>query len=117
VFLAVELRLPEHVAQEISLLAGGCGLVAGLLTLLSKRTANDPQDTGRARVPEEIDGGHQDAATRDRPDKGPIEEIEGDVVMKGEKLEVARGSGNVFRDLGHKNADAEQLRQSWPPRS
>src|SRR3981081_4363343 len=30
--------------------------------------------------------------------------------MKGEKLEVVRGSGNVFRDLGHKNADAEQLK-------
>jgi predicted XRE-type DNA-binding protein len=30
--------------------------------------------------------------------------------MKGEKLEVLRGSGNVFRDLGHKNADAEQFK-------
>ena len=30
--------------------------------------------------------------------------------MKSEKLEVVRGSGNVFRDLGHKNADAEQLK-------
>ena len=30
--------------------------------------------------------------------------------MKGEKLEVIRGSGNVFRDLGHKNADIEQLK-------
>jgi predicted XRE-type DNA-binding protein len=27
-----------------------------------------------------------------------------------EKLEVVRGSGNVFRDLGHENADAEQLK-------
>lgn len=27
-----------------------------------------------------------------------------------EKLEVARGSGNVFRDLKHKNADAEQFK-------
>jgi predicted XRE-type DNA-binding protein len=32
------------------------------------------------------------------------------VVKKGEKPEVVRGSGNVFRDLGHKNADAEQLK-------
>jgi len=32
------------------------------------------------------------------------------VVKKGEKLEVVRGSGNAFRDLGHKNADAEQLK-------
>jgi predicted XRE-type DNA-binding protein len=30
--------------------------------------------------------------------------------MKGEKLEVVRGSGNVFRDLGHKNADSEQFK-------
>ncbi|MBI1786751.1 MAG: XRE family transcriptional regulator [Acidobacteria bacterium] len=27
-----------------------------------------------------------------------------------EKLEVVRGSGNVFRDLGHENADAEQFK-------
>jgi predicted XRE-type DNA-binding protein len=30
--------------------------------------------------------------------------------MKGEKLEVVRGSGNVFRDLGRENADAEQFK-------
>jgi predicted XRE-type DNA-binding protein len=30
--------------------------------------------------------------------------------MKKEKLEVARGSGSVFRDLGHKNADADQFK-------
>jgi predicted XRE-type DNA-binding protein len=30
--------------------------------------------------------------------------------MKGEKLEVVRGSGNVFRDLGHQNADLEQFK-------
>ena len=30
--------------------------------------------------------------------------------MKGEDLEVVRGSGNVFRDLGRRNADAEQLK-------
>jgi len=44
-----------------------------------------------------------------------LEEIEGDVAMKGvamksQTLEVARGSGNVFRDLGHQNADAEQFK-------
>ena len=39
-----------------------------------------------------------------------FEKAEGDVAMKGEKLEVVRGSGNVFRDLGHKNADAEQFK-------
>jgi predicted XRE-type DNA-binding protein len=30
--------------------------------------------------------------------------------MKGERLEVVRGSGNVFRDLGHENADVEQFK-------
>jgi predicted XRE-type DNA-binding protein len=32
------------------------------------------------------------------------------VAMKSEKLELVRGSGNVFRDLGHKNADVEQFK-------
>jgi predicted XRE-type DNA-binding protein len=30
--------------------------------------------------------------------------------MKSEKLEVVRGSGNVFRDLRHDNADVEQFK-------
>lgn len=30
--------------------------------------------------------------------------------MKGERLEVKRGSGNVFRDRGQKNADIEQFK-------
>ena len=30
--------------------------------------------------------------------------------MKNEKLEVVRGSGNVFRDFGRKSADAEQFK-------
>ena len=30
--------------------------------------------------------------------------------MKSEKPEVVRGSGNVFRDLGYENADAEQFK-------
>ena len=30
--------------------------------------------------------------------------------MKGEQLEVKRGSGNVFRDLGRENADVEQFK-------
>lgn len=30
--------------------------------------------------------------------------------MKRDGLEVIRGSGNVFRDLGHKNADVAQLK-------
>src|SRR3954447_7489609 len=30
--------------------------------------------------------------------------------MRREKRDLVRGSGNVFRDLGQKNADAQQLR-------
>ena len=30
--------------------------------------------------------------------------------MRDDKLELVRGSGNVFRDLGRENADAEQLK-------
>jgi predicted XRE-type DNA-binding protein len=30
--------------------------------------------------------------------------------MKSGKLKVVRGSGNVFRDLGHETADAEQFK-------
>lgn len=30
--------------------------------------------------------------------------------MKPEKLEVVRGSGNVYRDLGHADADLKQLK-------
>ena len=31
-------------------------------------------------------------------------------MKREEKPEAVRGSGNVFRDLGHKNADAEQFK-------
>ena len=30
--------------------------------------------------------------------------------MKSEKLQVVRGSGNVFRDLGHDDADVRQFK-------
>ncbi len=30
--------------------------------------------------------------------------------MNGKNVEVVRGSGNVFRDLGHKSADVEQFK-------
>lgn len=30
--------------------------------------------------------------------------------MKTEKIELVRGSGNVFRDLGHASPDVEQLK-------
>jgi predicted XRE-type DNA-binding protein len=32
------------------------------------------------------------------------------MTMKREKLVAVRGSGNVFRDLGHKSADVEQFK-------
>jgi hypothetical protein len=30
--------------------------------------------------------------------------------MKSEEIELVRGSGNVFRDLGHASPDVEQLK-------
>jgi predicted XRE-type DNA-binding protein len=30
--------------------------------------------------------------------------------MKSEKMELLRGSGNVFRDMGHGNADVERFK-------
>ena len=30
--------------------------------------------------------------------------------MKGERIDAVRGSGNVFRDLGHASPDVEQLK-------
>jgi predicted XRE-type DNA-binding protein len=30
--------------------------------------------------------------------------------MKAEKIELVRGSGNVFRDIGHPGADVEQFK-------
>lgn len=47
---------------------------------------------------------------RDRNYKRPFVQIEGDAEMKGKKPEVMRGSGNVFRDLGHRNPDTEQFK-------
>lgn len=40
--------------------------------------------------------------------EGPAEKTAGGAQMKSEKLELVRGSGNVFRDLGRGNADIEQ---------
>ena len=45
-----------------------------------------------------------------RDSASPSFKTPGDVAFKSEKLEVVRGSGNVFRDLGHENADAEQFK-------
>jgi predicted XRE-type DNA-binding protein len=87
-----------------------CAAVQGRCVPRDLRGAVRRGNLGRARVPEEIGAGHQNAQTRDRSDQGPAEEIEGDVAMKGEKLEVVRGSGNVFRDIGQENADTEQFK-------
>jgi predicted XRE-type DNA-binding protein len=65
---------------------------------------------GCARVPEEIDPRDQNPEARDRLDRGADETIEGDVAMKNEPLEVIRGSGNVFRDLGQDDADVKQFK-------
>jgi hypothetical protein len=44
-------------------------------------------------------------------------EIGGEVAMKSEKLKVVRGSGNVFRDLGHEKQMPNSSRPSWPLKS
>jgi len=36
--------------------------------------------------------------------------VRSDPDMKAKKLVVVRGSGNVFRDVGHKDADAARLK-------
>ena len=36
--------------------------------------------------------------------------VEGDPAMKEKKLEVVRGSGNVFRDLGQEHSDLDQFK-------
>src|SRR5258706_16393613 len=59
-------------------------VVQGRCVPLGLRGATRRGNLGRACVPKEIDAGHQDAQTRNRPDKGPFEKTEGDVGMKGE---------------------------------
>jgi hypothetical protein len=39
-----------------------------------------------------------------------IETGEGDVAIRDRNPDVARGNGNVFHDLKHKNADVEQCK-------
>jgi predicted XRE-type DNA-binding protein len=56
------------------------------------------------------EGGRADVAKPMYGLRGSIETIEGDVEMKRERLEVSRGSGNVFRDLGKDNADLKQFK-------
>src|SRR5260370_6399250 len=42
--------------------------------------------------------------------KNRLKRLKEDIAMKAEKLEVVRGSGNVFRVLRHENADVEQFK-------
>ena len=46
---------------------------------------------------------------RNRSGQRAAEKVNEDAGMK-EQIEVVRGSGNVFRDLGHENADVEQFK-------
>ncbi|WP_413151798.1 XRE family transcriptional regulator [Amaricoccus sp. W119] len=47
---------------------------------------------------------------RNRPDPRAAEAAERKATMSEDDFEVIRGSGNVFRDLGHADAAREQLR-------
>ena len=49
-------------------------------------------------------------AYQNRFDQGPLDEAEGDVAMRNRKLELVKGSGNVFRDLGQKRPDLDQFK-------
>jgi predicted XRE-type DNA-binding protein len=52
---------------------------------------------------------NQDPKGRGRPHSRAAQTIEGNVATT-EKLEVVRGSGNVFRDFGDPNAELDQTR-------
>jgi predicted XRE-type DNA-binding protein len=52
----------------------------------------------------------QDAEARNRTGQGSAEAAKGNIKMKGERLEVTRGKGNVYRDLGKENADLKQFK-------
>jgi rhodanese-related sulfurtransferase len=47
---------------------------------------------------------------RDRFGRGARETAEGDVARKSEPLEVIRGSGNAYRDLGQDDGDVRQFK-------
>ena len=55
--------------------------------------------------------GNQDTQARDWSCERPAEAPAGDTEMKREEsMDVVRGTGNVFRDLGSKNPDADQFK-------
>jgi len=65
---------------------------------------------GHPCVSEEIKIRDQNAKAGDRPYPDTATAIEGEAEMSDEEFDIVRGSGNVFRDLGHPDADREQLR-------
>ena len=64
---------------------------------------------GSSCVPKEINQGHQDPKERNRSNSVADQSVEEAITMK-DKLEIVKGSGNVFRDFGYQNADVEQLK-------
>jgi predicted XRE-type DNA-binding protein len=64
---------------------------------------------GGSRVSEEIEVRNQNAEAGYRLDRRMAPAAEGDVEMSGD-MEIVRSTGNVFPDLGHLDADREQLR-------
>src|ERR1019366_3906991 len=67
-------------------------------------------DLGSPRISEEIRAGRRDSSARNRRGQAAPEALEGGVTMKSEKLDLVRGSGNAFRDLGIEHADVLQLK-------
>jgi predicted XRE-type DNA-binding protein len=67
---------------------------------------------GDPRFSKEVEDGDQDAAGRDRSHPRAAQTIEGDAAMtdSGDDFELVRGGGNVFKDMGHPNPEALQLK-------
>ena len=67
---------------------------------------------GASCLSEEIAYWHQNPQAGNPSGEGTTEAIEGDIEMKEkeEKLEIMRGSGNIFRDFGHPDAELRHLK-------
>ena len=66
---------------------------------------------GDSCFPEKIQNRHENPKTGNWPDSAKNQDFEGDIKMTTkEKIELVRGSGNVFRDFGNPNADVQQLK-------
>src|SRR4051812_4954749 len=64
---------------------------------------------GGSCFPEEVENRDQDATSRDRFDPRAAQALTRGIEMSDD-LELIRGSGNVFHDFGHANAEVEQLK-------